>query len=440
MPGTELVSGSQLGRCVELQIVIDGTGHTESEFGVTPAGLPVDRIELHNSVFRFGSGCDKKSGDAVPDDLRPGTTRTGDDRSSAGEGLGKHETEWFVPLDRDQQSRGTAEQQVLLNVVNGTDVRHPVAVDVRANMSLPILCGLRVCGMISRDHEWSPSGTRHRDCLSRAFHFFDAAEEHQRRIGSNLGLEHEPVQVDAVVNRVPASPGCTPKPRDEFAHPDIDQTVSAEPGSPAHLSLGWPAMVGLYYRNSELRKREGICESTRTVYQIGLEAPGRSKQGECVAERVPSRLRVFPRPREKPVYSRTGIGACDQPHLMPAPAEFLDPQVHQSLDPAVAARRHRKFRIGREKNPQGAQWDSLQRIKCRPERTVFVGAWRSGASFQQSYSTWVKGPTPKRIPSSLCDTVDGPQRLGTMHSASHRCACARRVRVMGKRVDGMIES
>jgi hypothetical protein len=73
----------------------------------------------------------------ILDDLGERTTRRGDDRSSAGERLHEHNSEWLIPLNRHDERGRFTKQLVLLRVIDLSYISNLI-VELRRYLLTPV--------------------------------------------------------------------------------------------------------------------------------------------------------------------------------------------------------------------------------------------------------------------------------------------------------------
>src|SRR6185437_3571850 len=98
------------------------------------------RIDTRDRVNRFLDIRADKPRDAIIDDFGHGPGAERNYRRTASHGLDDRQSEWFRPIDREQQSSGVSEKLALLLFVDLADVFNEIAMpfDHRFNKFVPV--------------------------------------------------------------------------------------------------------------------------------------------------------------------------------------------------------------------------------------------------------------------------------------------------------------
>ena len=137
---------------------------------------------------------DQKAGHPVLDQLAHRASRIGDDRRATGHRLDDAVAERLVEVDQVEQGVGTAQHLRAHGGIDGAEVAHLLAVDVRRDLVAEVLLVLDDPG----DVEPAATSTGDLDRLGGALVGVDPTEEQQMLTGTRV--DAEPVDIDAVVD------------------------------------------------------------------------------------------------------------------------------------------------------------------------------------------------------------------------------------------------
>src|SRR5205807_1560766 len=87
----------------------------------------------------------------------------------------RHQPEWFVPLDGEQQRASIPQQLVLALQIGFAHVLHQLAIQMRLELGLEIIAVERL--HFPSDLQRHSSGSRDLDGEMRSFHWRDASQE-----------------------------------------------------------------------------------------------------------------------------------------------------------------------------------------------------------------------------------------------------------------------
>lgn len=234
-----------------------------------------------------------------------------------------------------------------LGVVHGTDVAHPVLVDMRDVAFEPASMRLR---HIAGDDEARTDAAGDLDRDMRSLDRLDAAEKDQWRVGRRARREVISGERHAVEYKMPdADVG------DAFHHEPADRAefegAEREPMPENHRSAADLALISHQLRQPQRQNGQEVGDARKGVDDVKPAARDFSRQRRRVAQGVGGRLARQPRPGYEPA-RRTRTGASEHRHLVAAALQPSRQHVHDPLDAAVMERGHGQFGIGGEGDAQ----------------------------------------------------------------------------------------
>ena len=155
---------------------------------------PVELAGCSDRGYRRIDVVDEKAGDPVRDQLAHRASRVGDDRRATGHRLDDAVAERLVEVDQVEQGVRTPQYFGALRLVDGAEVAHLLAVDVRRDLVAEVLLVLDDPG----DVESAAAAAGDLDRVGGALVGVDPSEEQQMLAGARM--DRELVDVDAVVD------------------------------------------------------------------------------------------------------------------------------------------------------------------------------------------------------------------------------------------------